>query len=243
MNRMELFARALAAYPFRDPEPDEDAGAYIRAVLAHVRDRDLSMAEEIRLGKVQAEWTPEEARHFQEHCTDGWTGPREEFDDYVFVGTRDPGPYQPTAAVLLELASAQLEDYMAMRCQGDVPFISLLALLDTGELLLSGVDRDHRLAALKYIARTERLFGFSLVAEYFIHGVNPEGKAEKRDAVVANIGTRDLRIFRMRPFHYVAGAVVFDEAPPDVDMRGEAAAVDAYASVFVSVPPPSGPPS
>jgi hypothetical protein len=91
------------------------------------------------------------------------------------------------------------------------------------------------------------VFGFFLVFDAFIHAITetPAGKrAEKGEAILAQIGTRDLRVTKRRPYRRLKGRVVFDDPPPeDIDMRGLDVVSDPYASIFVSVPPPTGQPS
>jgi hypothetical protein len=142
---------------------------------------------------------------------------------------------------LSELADRGLNALMQTRRDAPTATIAILAavLLTTGKVLLTTVNRDDRLALFKLLVRTHPVFGFLLVSDSFLHGVLENGAAVKTDAFLANFGTRERRLARVRTYRVVDGGVVFDD-PIEMDPRAEGD--DVYASVF-AVPLAEGPPS
>jgi hypothetical protein len=114
----------------------------------------------------------------------------------------------------------------------EIPILIHLLMTD-GRIFVTPVARGDRVAIVTTIARTMPLYGFIVLADVFIHGIDAAaGHATKTDALVAHVGTRDLRRMMTRPYRVVDGRAVFLEAPPDVDKRGAETLSDPYAGVF-----------
>ncbi len=256
-----MIMAAAIKYNFRQPTDPTPAGvaAYVRDLIAHVNSRDWAAAHELRIGKPQAEWTPDDANGFA-RLLKGKTRTDHELDPGVhrFQGFDFGDGFPVTEACLRELANDSLTDLMDMRRKDATKELPILAvvLLTTGgaRLLLPG--SNDRIGLLKHLARTEPVFGFALTFDSWMHeltvadtekDLSPTswqtdqrriGKATKRDALVQHIITRDLRLIRRRTYGFEGTRAVFDEpAPPDIDVRVQGPTVDdPYAELFVTVP-------
>ena len=60
----DLIVSALVKYPFRPALAGESPEAFREALIAFVEIRDFGLAHEIRLGRVQADWTPADVDAF-----------------------------------------------------------------------------------------------------------------------------------------------------------------------------------
>lgn len=249
ITRADLIARARAVYPFRSPGLTETSAHYLDALIHHVADRDLAMAHELRVGRLQAEWTPEDVAAFKRFIGPPHD-PREDIrDDFVLIA--DFAHCEPTEAALLTAAARALAicvDRRKAKPLETMPILCNVVLTD-GRLMLTSPTRGDRVAVLKQMARNLPVFGFFVLADVFIHGIDfdPERlpaqvptRATKKDALIAHVGTRDLRRMMTRTYRVVDGRAVFDEPWPDVDKRGHETMHDPYASIFVSVPTPPG---
>jgi hypothetical protein len=241
---------AAVTYGFRTRGPFEPPGAYRDAVIAHVETRDYAAAHELRVGRPQAAWTPADVEAFRERLTSHWNMTSDEFRPGVHVFHAIEGERRPvTDASLLALADSQLDRVMALRrkkrhshADGSVPIWSSV-LLDDGRVLHTHAGSDDRIAIVKALARSRPVFGFCVVFDAFMHQVTDGGAAIKRDVFVAQVGTREMRVMKRRPYRVVAGRAEFDSPPPpDINVREEGGE-DPYAAIFVSVPVPPGPPS
>lgn len=242
------FYAAAAAYGFRPRRRGEDEAAYFAALIEHVESRDYAAAHELRLGRRQAEWTASDVEGFQQRLSSSMPT-TDEFGPGVHSFATIEGDRRPaTEASLLALADRQLDVLMALRrkkrhtnAEGSVPILSSV-LLDDGHVLHANASSSDRIAIVKALVRTHPVFGFCVVFDAFMHGI-VGGAAVKRDAFVAQVGTREMRVMKRRPYRVVAGRAEFDSPPPpDVNIR-ETSGDDPYASIFVSVPPVTGAPS
>jgi hypothetical protein len=243
---LELLGRAAAKYGFRATTLGESPVDYVYALIAHVETRDLAAGFELRIGKCQADWNAEEIAAFTRRMTDPtFIMPRETLP----IGSAIPCMCTPgnevSDANFLRLAEHGLDALCQMRGNdpdGTLPIIANV-LLTTGELLTAAVDRDDRVAFLKVMTRTRPVFGFFLVADLWTHLVT-EDQATKGEAIVVQIGTRERRLTKIRAYtRDDAGGIVFTRPHPDdvIDSKTEdGVLLDAYASIFVSVPMPTG---
>jgi|SRR5262245_35349260 len=248
-DREAILAEAFRKYPFRNPNPFETGEDYARAFYDHLRKRDMGLAHELRLGKRQAKWSPKDVESFLEACS-GDHGPSEEFDEGVHAIPMVTTEGHPVTTEELLTSATRLLDYMmSVRRKdptGEVP-IMVGVLLDTGRLMegVIGSSRD-RLAVLKFLVRTQPVFGFFITFDAFMHRVDKTaGTATKQDCLMMRIGTRDLALMKTRPYRVKHNVAIFDDPPPDdINMRDQGVeGRDAYSSVFVSVPASTGPPS
>jgi len=238
-------AAAAEKYEFRRRGPFEPPGAYRDAVIAHVESRDYSAAHELRVGRPQAQWTAADVAAFKERMVTGWERPTsDEFRPGLHTFTTIDGDRRPaTDASLLALADKALDAVMAMRRKkrhdspdGSVPIMSTV-LFDDGRVLHAlAADGQDRIAIVKAMARTAPVFGFCVVFDAWMHQITDSGAAVKRDVFVAQVGTREWRVMKRRPYRVVAGRAEFDNPPPpDIDVR-EHSTQDPYAAIFVTVP-------
>lgn len=239
MTRDDLVAAALLKYPFRRREWNEPAGAYLAAVIAHVKARDWAAAHELAVGRPQAEWTRADVEAFRREREAKYRWPSERSVQPDFTMTL-PHRYPTTEAGLRTVATRGMEGYIRLRREKDadvnlVPIVNVL--LTSGEVRICSTARDDRIAVLKWLAREEPVFGYILLADVFIHGIAADdASASRQDALLAHLGTRELRLVWTRP--YVWRGRRLEVAPlREIDLRKEGPnAVDPYAGIFVSVP-------
>lgn len=242
-------ATALAArYGFRSRAAGESWATYHRQLLDHVETRDFAAAHELRLGKGQADWSADDIRAFHDHVRT-LPGPRQEggidLRGFPILEQRLDGPV--TEAVLLRLAEAGLRGLQAKREVDATSELAIFAtvLLTTGALLTTVVGRGDRIAVLRELAKTHPVFGYVLVFDGFLHrldtGETP--RASKVDALMAQVGTRELRVTKIHPYTVRDGVAVFEAPMADITKDDLRQGDDPYASIFVSVPPTTGAPS
>lgn len=253
MTREELVAKAIATYGFRERRPHEDRAAYLDALIRHVHDRDFAAAHELRVGRAQADWTPEDAAQFRTRLERiPYSAHELSPGMHAFQVVHEPGPYATDEPSLLTLADRGLDHLADLRTKAPERSLPILAsvILMTGEVLTTLVGRDERIAVIKLMARSHPVFGYFVVFDGFVHTISDprtgEERAQKRDALLAQIGTREMRVMKVRTYTVTANGVTFDAPRPDVDMRALDPGTryeDPYASIFVTVPTPTGPPS
>jgi hypothetical protein len=244
MTLDELIAAAVARYEFRRQLRKETAAAYRVALIDHVETRDFAAAHELRIGKPQAEWSPDDVQDFKTRTLKIPRVRREFAPGETPIGlpvvcVAGGGPV--TEELLFTLADNGLTAVIERRIaepQWDVPIL-IAALLMDGSLVTTPSARGDRVAVLKYLARNSPLFGFFIAADMFLHTIG-ETTATKTEGIVMHIGTRERRLVRLATYSRTPAGVVF---APTKDMIPTATDEDPYADVFVSVPPPPGPPS
>lgn len=231
-------------YGFRPRRFDESLDIYREALVEHVRIRDYSAAHELRVGRLQPEWTPEDVKDFHDRMMRG-SGPRREFPPghvQPFAMLRDDGPYDVTEAGLLTLADRALEAVIKIRRREELRGVLLSVLLTDGRLLSTQVQRGDRIALLKQLAQNAPTFGYIVIADVWIHEVHTDNSgASKVDAIIVHIGTRDLRRTKVRPYRVLGNGVLKFEDPYGIDWKTDPIedGNDPYAEIFVSVPPSS----
>lgn len=236
-------------FEFRARGPHEKPDAYRRKLIAHVSDRDLAAGHELRVDRLQADWTREDVESFTQRHTTDLRMPREDVRGDVILIPDDGTRTEPTDAALLAICDRNLSAMLAMRAADPRRDIRILAsvLLMNGQTISAVVaDRSDRVAVIKQMARHLPVFGYVLVADCFIHSVDTSrGVATKTDAFIAHVGTRELRLTRVRPYHVDAsGTVVVDPPREDITPASDwKVAHDPYAAIFVSVPASTGAPS
>jgi len=242
----ELIAVAVARYEFRRQLRKETAAAYRVALIDHVETRDFAAAHELRIGKPQAEWSPDDVHDFKTR-TLKIPRVRQEFapGETPFglpVVCVAGGSAAVTDELLFTLADNGLTAVIERRIaepQWDVPIL-ISALLMDGSLVATTSARGSRVAVLKYLARNSPLFGFFIAADMFLHTID-DTTATKTEGIIMHIGTRERRLVRLATYSRTPAGVVF---APTKDMVPTASDEDPYAEVFVSVPPPpAGAPS
>jgi hypothetical protein len=244
MTLAELIAAAVARYEFRRQLRKETAAAYRVALIDHVETRDFAAAHELRIGKPQAEWSPDDVQDFKTRTLKIPRVRREFAPGETPIGlpvvcVAGGGPV--TEELLFTLADNGLTAVIERRIaepQWDVPIL-ISALLMDGSLVATTSARGSRVAILKYLARNSPLFGFFIAADMFLHTID-DTTATKTEGIIMHIGTRERRLVRLATYSRTPAGVVF---APTKDMIPTATDEDPYADVFVSVPPPPGPPS
>jgi hypothetical protein len=244
MTLDELIAAAVARYEFRRQLRKETAAAYRVALIDHVETRDFAAAHELRIGKPQAEWSPDDVQDFKTRTLKIPRVRREFAPGETPIGlpvvcVAGGGPV--TEELLFTLADNGLTAVIERRIaepQWDVPIL-ISALLMDGSLVATTSARGSRVAILKYLARNSPLFGFFIAADMFLHTID-DTTATKTEGIIMHIGTRERRLVRLATYSRTPAGVVF---APTKDMIPTATDEDPYADVFVSVPPPPGPPS
>jgi hypothetical protein len=247
-SRIELIARALVTYQFRMPSPEESPAAFLDALIAHVHRHNYAAAHELRVGRRQADWTPDDVRLFSETVLERRNRPTMEFERglHAFPIVDDPGPYPVTDAHVRALATRGLETLGEWRQRDPAKHLPIFAtaLLMTGHTLTTTTGSDNRVAVLKMFARTQPVFGYTLAFDGYVHGI-ADGKAITSDAIFVHAGTRDgLRLCLIHKYRRARkGRIVFEEVR-EVDLRATTDHIeDPYAEIFVSVPSPDGRPS
>lgn len=243
MSLLKMMKAAAAAHGFRPCGPLEDAQAYRDALIAHVRRHDYACAYELQLGRPQAEWTADEILAFKDTLM-ALRGPRTDPLPFLFQPMMETGKFSGPLqdGMVLAMADAMLKWFeKERRRRPDYQFKPMLdLLLMDGRTMATEVERGDRVAVLKTIAQQVPLYGFVLGCDAYVHLISQGGATAtvaKREAILLHVGTRDLRIAKVRPYRRGdRGVVVFDDPPPaDYDLRGPNTR-DPYASIFVSVP-------
>jgi hypothetical protein len=239
MDLKRLFRTAMH-YDYPPPGLSEDLAAYRQRVIAHVAAQDLAAAFELRLEKDQSDWTPQEVQAYEgflRSCPGPRTTPG--FADVMVLA--DQGPWAPTTDELMGITDRGLAGVMERR-RADPTWVSpiyISVLLHSGVLLTTVTTRDDRLAVLKFLTSASPAFGFLMVFDAFVHTVDRvTQKASKQDALLAQVGTRELRLVRQRPYRVTGGVVVFDDPPP-ADLRPSDHPhdfQDPYADLFAMGP-------
>lgn len=245
-----LIVHAAKTYDFRARGPFEGQRQYLAALIAHVQDRDYAMAHELRLGRRQADWTHDDIEAFRRRIFDLQGPPLDPPPrGFAHLVAFDGGHHPVTEAALLDLAARGLAAYVEKKQRFGTSAVPILAnvLLTDGRLCISSLSRGDRVAFLKWVAQSMPMFGFFLIFDAFLHRISEEGstmqRAEKVDALLVHVGTRELRRMIMRPYRVFDGRALFDDPPPpDLDKRGPETLEDPYAGIFVSVPGPTASP-
>lgn len=250
MTLRDLIARAVHRYDFRRRGPFEADGEYRDALIAHVESRDWAAGHELRVGRLQADWTPDDVLDFSRRMRGRQRSEhRPRLPDQMLM--IEGGQLTPlTDEALLRHGAVGLDRYCDMRRQApakDLTPILTAALLD-GRLMMMPVARGDRISVMKAFAQDMPVFGFELLFDAFMHNIDERTPvATKRDCLMQQIVTRTCRAMRRRPYEVRQGRAFFDPPPPDLDVRNPSGswvtADDPYADVFVSVPTPTGKPS
>lgn len=244
-------AEYAVRFKFRTRRAHEPLEAYRAALVDHIRRRDFAAAHEVRVNKPQAAWSPEDVAAFRA-ILESEPPARTEFSEPHLVAGLSSGPHTVSLENLRELADAGLAAFrQRLEALGGAPGDSSTptqplvgVLLTTGEMLTTVAARGDRVATVKALAREQPVFGFFVVTDALMHAIDEKtGQATRRDCLIVNIGTREVRILRRQMYRFTDRGIEF-EAPVDLDLRSDAVAVnDPYASIFVSVPEPTGRPS
>jgi hypothetical protein len=120
-------------------------------------------------------------------------------------------------------------------------------LLTDGRLLTLSPSRDDRIRVLKHLARTQPVYGYTVIGDVFVHAferhpVTYECVAKKEDAFIVHMGSRSMRRVFTQPYAVTGGTVRVDFPLRDLAGRDQMTE-DPYADIFVSVPDPTGKPS
>jgi len=250
--RTRLIAQALRRYPFRGINPDETIDAYVNAVIDHVDRHDLACGFEIRLGREQAAWTPDDVQRFQAWMlTTARPSPTAAPPGVPFdVGALQSGGRWPVTdaamSTLLDELMTTLLELRSATPQGRIPAIIAVLLLD-GEMVFMSVSLRDRIAVLKHLAQRGPVYGYAFAGDAFVHEIRERQQAARTACILGHLGTRTTRIVRRFPYRFVEGTgIVREPIPPDLDPRSTEAGAgseDPYAEIFVSVPTPTGRPS
>lgn len=255
MSGHQIWKRVARDTQFRARRAGETARQYRDALIAHAEQRDFTAAHEVRVGRQQSAWTAQDVEAFHAHVR-AIPPPRQE-DPPPLIPTLDAGQVRAermatealATEALLEVADRGLQALVERRTEHPRQEIAIMVtvLLTDGRLLITSPGRGDRVAVVKALARQLPVFGFTVGHDAFIHKIEP-GKAAKRDAIMMHIGTREVRLLKVRPYRYEDDRrrVVFEDPLPDVDVReqtGSEHTFDPYAGIFVSVPPTTGDPS
>lgn len=245
MTLDDLIATAAARYQFRRRLRTETAAAYRHALIDHVESRDFAAAFELRIGKPQAEWAPDDVHDFKTRI---FKIPRVRQE---FAPGQTPiglpvvcvaGDGTASDELLFKLADnglAAVIDRRIAEPAWEVPVL-ISALLTDGTLMATSSARGNRVAVLKYLARNTPLFGYFIAADMFLHQITVGKSATKAEGIIMHVGTRERRLVRIATYERTPAGIVF---APTKDMVPNAGDEDPYAEVFVSVPPPpAGPP-
>ena len=250
-----LVARAITKHQFLEPPPLLSASGdavkqWMRNLVAHVEQRDWADAFEIMIGKDQADWSPEDVQAFADRRMkpDRPRAKREfgpnEFFAVPAIEERGRDHYECSPDSVMALAAKGLAWFVDERKRAptrELPILASILLMD-GHTLTAACDSENRIAVIKHLARTRPVYGFWLIFDAFVHAMElgPQAKATKRDCLICQLGTRDMRRMMRRTYEVLHGVAVFDPAVEDLDDDAVRSGEDPYAEIFVSVPTPSG---
>ncbi len=242
MTISPLTIEIAVLYDFRAPRPGESESEYREAVIRHVEIRDWSAANEVRLQKRQADWTPAEVDAFVARVKRK-PHPSMEFEPGVHAFPVETFRGVPaTWTALCEYADRAVA-VMRERRRAHASIPVLLGVVTTdGRLLMSGSHPGHRLAILKTIIRREPAYGFFAATDAFIHAVKEHERAEKSEAFILHLGTRDGEREMWTYPYRVEDRRIVDEPRRVLDLRAmradpNAGLEDPYAELFISIPP------
>lgn len=247
-----IIARVARTYGFRARGPFEGKEQYREALIDHAQRRDYAAAHEVRVGRAQAAWRPEDVQAFEEIMLARTRSehPARLPDSLVIM---EAGRLEPVTDDALIAHAADPLRFLMQRRRADIaldihPMLTIV-LLD-GRILVTAVSRGDRISTMKAFARDMPVFGFILTFDAFMHGIDrTKGTTTKRDCLMQHIVTRTCRRVQSRPYVMQNNRAYFDSPPPpDMDPRRPGAAgytsvEDPYVDVFVSVPTPTGKPS
>ncbi len=248
MTLEDLIAKAVAAYPFRPRMKTETPAAYRVALTDHVERRDFTMAHELRTGKPAADWTPVEIAQLKDRALQAPRARQEFAPGAEPVAVRFvaglPGSDPVTEEHLRRLAECGLEVLIERRTEEPewtMPILISILLMNGSLLTTSTTERGDRVALVKYVARQAPVFGFFIAADMVLHTIG-ETEAKRTEAIMMHIGTRETRIARVATYERTPAGIVF-ATPYDIDKTDSSTIEDPYSEIFVSVPPPAGPPA
>lgn len=240
----DLIAAAVARFDFRPRGPFETPDQYLEALIDYAASRDNSAAHELRTGRRQADWTPEDLDTFVA-AQMAAPSPPSEFQAGRVVSLRmveSHDLHEVSIRNLLRLADAGLHTAMALcrqRTASVDAIVQIMAtvLLTSGRVVIAPVaERGDRVAVLRLLAQNLPVFGYFLVFDGILHDVNRLTQTStKQETLIAQIGTRDLRVMKRRPYDVVEGRPVFRDPPPEdiVQQLGEwVITEDPYAAIF-----------
>lgn len=233
---------AATRWEFRAPRPGEPDAAYVAALIAHVETRNWAAAHELRVGRDQADWTPEDAAAFSAHLLAKPAALHETIRPQVLqIG--ELGQVDPTDETLDKIAESQIEFLRDQRLAAPHKQLPILlsVVLTTGAFRTTVLSSDDRIAVLKQIAAQWPLFGYAMTFDAYIHAFGGE-RATTRDCLLCHLGTRGgRRVVQRQPYRVVDGVVTFD-AIAAIDFADAERFEDPYAFVF-AMPTAPGKPS
>lgn len=236
---------AAEKYHFRRRRTHESEAFWRAALILYIEHRDWGLAHELRVGKPQAEWTPDEHKDFIERLRRKNVPSETLSEPHRAPIIAEEFGEEPTDEGLLRLVTRGLEAVVEERTQrprAEIP-VYVSGLLTTGALITTVVATPDRVALVKLWAQMLPLYGYVVVTDAFMHSVNTEKQStSKVDAIMARVGSRTLRQVRFKPYRWRPdGSVEWLENPPVLDEAN--ITEDAWSGIFVSVPTPGGAPS
>jgi hypothetical protein len=240
MSIVQLIVKALADYPFREAAPGESGADYLRALAAHVEQHDFAMAHELRLGRAQADWTPDEINAFRDRMLALPRMRRGVVTKQLMLGT-ESGHFDTTDAamrVILTEFMTMFREWRIERPNRDLaPHIA--ALMMNGQLFSAPIHRRDRYGSLKMLTQNAPCYGWVIVMDAFLHEITESQKAIKHDVILAHVGTRTMRIVARQNYRYDQGRPVFEPDIVEWDLRDQKDGMtfeDPYADLLVSIP-------
>lgn len=231
---------AAARWEFRAPRAGEPDAAYLEALVAHVHSRNWAAAHELRVGRDQADWTPEDSAAFADLLTNRPGSLHETIRPQVLqIG--ELGHVDPTDDTLDKIAESQIEylrDERLAAPHKELP-IMLSVVLTTGEFRTTVVSSGDRIAILKQMAAQWPVFGYAMSFDAYIHSIGK--RTETRDCLLCHLGTRSgRRVVQRRPYRVTDGVVTFDPLS-SIDFANVERFEDPYAFVFAMPTAPGRP--
>ena len=241
---MSILIDALGKYPFRERHPEESDEQYTKAVIDFIETRDWALAHEIRVNTRQPEWDAVQTDDFRKRVSRKFV-PRE-------PATSSPGGMRMlpmsvvgridekdvTESMLIDMAETALGALLSARIadpEREVPAL-VHVLLSDGQILYAAVNPEERVSVLRALVQAVPVFGYFVLLDVFMHGMpaeGREGKATKQDALIAHIGTREMRRMVAQPYQIDGARVVAGERSTlKKDTPKIVEEVDPYAGVF-----------
>lgn len=236
------FAAAIT-YGFRARRPDESVRAYHEALVTFVESRNYGAGHELRIGKPRAAWTPEDHETFRQRLTSRYSGGPSDFfrSPLTTIDSRVSSGH-PVSDTTLQTEADIFLRFMRERREGSMtrqlPIMAAVLCTD-GRLVMAFVSGEQRKAVLCGWIAVLPVFGYILVFDSYIHGVDLDpatGQAtdsQTTDALTCHIGSRTgLRELRTWRYALVDGVVTFGDLAVTDKSTGGTGSHDPYADLF-----------
>lgn len=239
-EHINIIINAAKKFEFREPEAEEDPMKYVLDLYRHVTKRDLAAAHEIRVGRLQLDWTPEDIEMFKTFILKMKT-PSDQLKSGItsFMGFDAAEHYEANDNGLMLLAKNEMDKFVEFRKEKPhaVPPVVIHILQTDGSIFSGFTSPEDRVAVVKYLAQVRPVIGYVVLIDTFRHTVDTENNTTtKLDVLIGHVGSRTLRRTLHRAYTIEADRVVFDNKDLSLEIdwhqSKERMEEDLYASIF-----------